>query len=225
MNTFYLQSRTKAFDQQLGQTKVTDVYKCISDGSTPTMTGQTFGPTDAFDRSMSYEDKIATYTESYYEDFPTTPKVIVRGAVSGEPLETHPMFQSTDGGGTNGTYYIEQEEWTKYKKYQDDASSTTWTPASSTANFKKFWSYKEKGVDSYLAATIEAQFTKQESSAGDQSDIGTIQTNSNLPALPNDRNWLLVSIDSVKRGSKGKWENTYNYRASMANGWEKELYE
>jgi hypothetical protein len=210
-NGWYQLSLRKSFDQKNGQTRVTEVWH----KKTTSFLNIDASNANAFDRSSSYEKGYHTYTESYYVDIPASGQVSIRAGVAEEPIETHPMFHK-------GPFIIANDEWVKYRNWLNDASS--WSPTQGTTNFQKLWELKKKGIDSYLAATCEASITKFEASPADSTDVGTIQAESELPNLSDDKDWILFSVNGTKDGAKNKWLNTYTYKASGKGGWEPKLY-
>ena len=174
-------------------------------------------PADSFDREMSWSDgkQIATYSQ--YEAT-TTSEYSIRGTVSQEPLETHYRW-------TKGVKIVEAAEWKKYAKWKSDPSSGTWRPdnAEATANFKDFYSYIERGIEFFLASTVEMTVTTITSTAPVLANIGTIDPPVDAPVLPRSRDWLIVGIDADKLNDT-KFRVVTTYRASGDGGWENDLY-
>jgi hypothetical protein len=217
MWTFHKISHKKALDQREKHSVVTDTYRATKTGDTEFPDFPTGIATQAaFDRSMSKSRGEAIYTESYYTDFPTNGSLSVRANLTEEPLETHPRF------GKNGESKIEDDEWLKYRKYQDGEEG--WKPETGSSNFQLFWSLKKKGINGYLSSSLEAQVTVFQDSAADSSKVGQVVSHSLLPTLSDSKDWILFAVNGQKEGAKGKWKNTYVFKASGAGGWDADLY-
>jgi hypothetical protein len=208
----WIQERiTKSFDQKNGQTKITETWKKF-DGTLDLLDSSN---ANAFDRVSELEGMVHTYTESYYEDNDGE-SVSIRGSISEEPLETHPMFQE------DGSNKIAADEWESYRDWQENPSS--WNIEDATDNFKLYWKLRKKGVTSFLSATIETHVTKFETRPADSTDVGTIQSDPACPSLDSKRNWLLYAVSGTRQGTKNLWLNTYVYKSSGANGWDVQMY-
>ena len=213
---WYHVSVVTKYDEREGQDHVTDTWEMLS----PTEPSPKSPKTGAFDRTFSYAECKATYSESYYTgNSDPNDGVTCRGTTSQEPLETHPKWQS------GGDEEIKADEWAKYKKWQDDPTSTTWTPDTSTAEFKKFWKLKERGIDYFLCPNLDVQVTSIEGSKPSLTNLGRIES---LPSpramtLKTPRNWLLVGID-YEQLETNSYRLTKTYRASYGGGWDAELY-
>ena len=213
----YKTSHKKVFDQREKHSVITETHRAVKSGDAgfPDFPSG-IATAAAFDRSMSKSRGEAIYTESFYTNFPTTGALSVRANVTEETLETHPKF------GTKGTNKIEDTEWLNYRKYLDGEQG--WKPENGTANFQIFWNLKKKGIDGYLSCNIEAQVTIFQNQAADSSKVGQIVSNSVLPTLSDNKNWILFAVNGQKEGAKGVWKNTYVFKASGAGGWEPDLY-
>jgi hypothetical protein len=208
----------KRYDDRQGQELVTDYYEKLST-SDP---GPKSPKSGSFDRAYEYQDGLATYQESYYEGGTSANDGFTYNTtLTQEPLETHPRYRA------NGDKVIEESEWEKYRKYVD-AGDESWTPDQGTANFKDFWELKQKGVDTWLNYSIEAQVTTIESNKPSVAKVGRIDT---LPSpraitLRGGRTWMLAAIDAEKLGnnSGAMWRVTKTYRSSGEGGWNTDIY-
>lgn len=176
-------------------------------------------PQGSYDRELTFADgkQVATYSE-YVATGSTTGDYSIRGTVAQEPLETHYRF-------TKGDKKIEETEWKKYAKFKNDPSTTTWRPDGdeATDNFKEFFSFIERGIEYYLASTVEMTVTKIVEVPPVLANIGTIDPPDNAPTLPRSRDWLIVGIDADKLNDR-TFRVVTTYRASGDGGWENDLY-
>ena len=146
----------------------------------------------------------------------------ISGSTSQEPIGTHPMF------GSDGSYSIEDDEWKKWKLWEADPKDpelSGWKPDSDDASdgMKKYYAYRNRGVDDYLLGTVTMRVAEEGQSQPSLDGLGRIQTPSGAPSLPDERNWLLVGIDAERVGTSS-WKVTREYRASGAGGWDPEIY-
>ena len=146
----------------------------------------------------------------------------ITGSTSQEPIGTHPMF------GPDGDYTIEADEWKKWKLWEADPKDPDldgWKPDSDDASdgMKKYYAYRNRGVDDYLLGTVTMRVTEEGQSQPNLDGIGRIETPPGAPGLPDNRNWLLVGIDAERVGTSS-WKVTREYRASGAGGWDPEIY-
>jgi hypothetical protein len=218
MSNWYLTKQECRYDDREGQELFTDYYEQLTEIEPPVKSPVN----NAFDRVFSYQDGKATYQESYYTGNTTSNDGFVYNTTSvQEPLETHPMFRA------GGDFAIEDSEWESYYKYED-ANDTSWEPArDGTTNFKKFWEYKQKGVDSWLNYSIEATVTTIEPAMPNFNKVGRIDT---LPSpraitLRGGRTWLLQSIDADRLSKDHEtWKVTMTFRSSGDGGWDADIY-
>jgi hypothetical protein len=146
----------------------------------------------------------------------------ITGGVSQEPIGTHPMF------GSDGGYGIEDDEWKKWKLWETDPRDPDlagWKPDGDDAStgMKKYYAYRNRGIDDYLLGTVTMRVSQEGQSGPDLGGIGRIQSPPGAPSLPDGRNWLLVGVDAERVGSS-TWKVTREYRASGAGGWDREIY-
>ncbi len=146
----------------------------------------------------------------------------ITGSVSQEPLATHAMF------GKDGAHKIEEAEWKKWKLWEADPKDEGlggWTPdgSSASAGMKKYYAYRNRGLDDYLLGTVNMRVVEEGQSEPSLTKLGRISAPPKAPALPDNRTWLLVGIDGERVG-QGRWKVTREYRASGAGGWDTEIY-
>ncbi len=146
----------------------------------------------------------------------------ISGSVSQEPIATHPMF------GPDGSYSIEDDEWKNWKLWETDPHDpelSGWKPCGDDASegMKKYYAYRNRGVDDYLLGTVTMRVAEEGQSQPNLGGLGRIQTPPGAPSLPDNRNWLLVGIDAERVGTSS-WKVTREYRASGAGGWDAEIY-
>lgn len=146
----------------------------------------------------------------------------INGSCSQEPLATHPMF------GSSGDYSIDANEWKKWKLWDSDPKDPDlngWKPDSDDASdgMKKYYAYRNRGVDDYLLGTVTMRVTEEGQAEPNLSGLGRIATPPSAPSLPDNRNWLLVGIDGERVGND-RWKVTREYRASGAGGWDPVIY-
>jgi hypothetical protein len=210
--------KEKRYDDRQGQDLVTDFYEMLSATEPAVKTAKS----GSFDRAFEYQDGLATYQESYYEGN-TDPNdgFTYNTTLTQEPLETHPRYRE------NGDMEIDDSEWEKYRKFTD-AGDSSWTPDQGTTEFKDFWELKQKGIDTWLSYSIEAQVTTIETNEPNIDKVGRIDT---LPSpraitLRGGRTWMLVSVDAEKLGvgTSASWRVTKTYRSSGEGGWNTDIY-
>lgn len=146
----------------------------------------------------------------------------ITGSVSQEPIAVHPMF------GPDGNYTIEADEWKKWKLWEADPKDPDldgWKPDAddSSEGMKKYYAYRNRGVDDYLLGTVTMRVAQEGQNEPSLDGLGRIQTPPGAPSLPNNRNWLLVGVDAERVGT-ATWKVTREYRASGAGGWDPEIY-
>lgn len=181
-------------------------------------------PADAKDVRRVVKDGVFTLTytiaDDEYQDGTggqdTTPPgitITISGAVSQEPLATHPFFKD----------HITQEEWAKWKKYED--GDKTWDPWTEGSERMQAYAYKRGiGQDSFLDGGCTVRITQEELAKPDLTNLGKIQNPPYAPILPGARNYLLVGVDSTRSGRAGAWTVTREYRSSAPGGWDEDLY-
>jgi len=146
----------------------------------------------------------------------------ITGSVSQEPIAVHPMF------GPDGNYTIDADEWKKWKLWEADPKDPDldgWKPDAddSSEGMKKYYAYRNRGVDDYLLGTVTMRVAQEGQNEPSLDGLGRIQTPPGAPSLPNNRNWLLVGVDAERVGT-ATWKVTREYRASGAGGWDLEIY-
>jgi len=146
----------------------------------------------------------------------------ITGSVSQEPIGTHPMF------GSDGSYSIDADEWKNWKLWEADPKDPElngWKPDCDDASegMKKYYAYRNRGVDDYLLGTVTMRVTEEGQSQPTLDGLGRIQSPAGAPSLPDGRNWLLVGVDAERVGTS-TWKVTREYRASGAGGWDAEIY-
>ena len=178
-------------------------------------------PADAKNIQKSYEDGkyVLRYTITTNSQDTT---YSITGSVSQEPLATHAMF------GPKGDYKIEAAEWKKWKLWEadpKDAELSDWKPdgTSASAGMKKYYEYRNRGLDDYLLGTVTMRVVKEDQSEPSFDKLGRIAAPPKAPPLPDSRTWLLVGIDGERVG-QGRWKVTREYRASGAGGWDTTIY-
>jgi len=199
------------YEARPGQDLKTVTQENLDAGATP----PTFPP-NSFNREFTTVDGKGVARYSYYEGN-LKDSYVIRASMSTEPIATHPMFQE------GGKYVISAGEWTNYKKWQQDPTSTSWKPDSATTNFKRYYAFIEKGIEYFLNGTVEAQITEIINGQPNIKQLGRIDAPPRAPSLPNSRNWMIVGVDAERIGDTD-WRQTVTYRASMDNGWNKEIY-
>ncbi len=211
-----LASRTVQYEAKPGQDMVTEIKESLVPGVQPVWRN------GSFNREFSENDGKYSARESYYlqANRGNEASYIIRGAVSQEPIATHPMF-------ANGAFKIEQAEWKKYRQWQADPQSGEWSPETASASFKRFYEFVERGVESFLAGTVEIQITEIQLNQPRMRDLGRLEAPPNAPILANGRNWIVVGIDADRlHGEQGRveWRVVTTYRASAAGGWDRTIY-
>jgi hypothetical protein len=110
----------------------------------------------------------------------------------------------------------------------NDADLAGWKPNGSDASegMKKYYAYRNRGVDDYLLGSVTMRVTNTENGSPSLANLGRIVTPQYAPTLPDRRNWLLVGIDAEEQISSNgtAFKVTREYRASGAGGWEPEIY-
>ncbi len=210
-----LVSRAVQYEARPGQDMVTEVRESLEVGQTPVWR------TGSFNRELSESDGKAIARESFYQQRANNDtSYVIRGAVSQEPIATHPMFQT-------GAFKIDQAEWRNYRKWQADPGSVSWSPDNASSAFKKFYELVERGVESFLAGTVEVQITEVQPNQPRMRDIGRIEAPPNAPILANGRNWIVVGLDADRlfaEQGRIEWRVVTTYRASAAGGWNRDIY-
>ena len=177
-------------------------------------------PAGAKDIQRSHEDgKFTLRYTILAEGSPVT--YTINGSVSQEPIATHPMFQA-------GDLAVTDAEWKKWKIWDADKKDPElngWEPdgATASAGMKKYFAYRNKGVDDYLLGTVTMRIVQEDQNAPNLANLGRIATPSGAPSLPNGRNWLMTGIDG-ERIDNARWKVTREYRASGAGGWDQDIY-
>lgn len=180
-------------------------------------------PSNAIDITQTLEDGKYVLRYAVREgDSPTTYQIT--GSTSQEPLGTHPMF------GPDGAYPVTDDEWKNWKIWEADPHDLTldgWTPDGDGASdgMKKFFKYRNRGIEDYLLGTVNMRVSTEETSSPPLSALAKISKPPNAPTLADNRNWLCVGIDAERIAYGGeRWKITREYRASAAGGWDPEIY-
>lgn len=178
-------------------------------------------PSGAKEIQQTHEDGkyVLRYT-FVVDNSPTT--YTITGAMSQEPLATHPMFQQS------GDYAVTADEWKKWKLWDadpHDIALTGWTPDGTGVSdgMKKYYAYRNRGIDDFLLGTVTMRVVQSNQTEPSLSNLGRIETPPYAPYLENGRNWLLVGIDGERIGPS-YWKVTREYRASAAGGWDQDIY-
>ena len=201
--------------------------KVGSEGDEQTITVESFtgvtAPAGAKDIVMTQEDGkyVCRYTIVVSGGSAT---YTITGSTSQEPLATHAMFKST------GSYPVTDDEWKKWKIWDADPHDVDlggWKPDGSGVSdgMKKYYAYRNKGIEDYLLGTVSMRVTTEEQSSPSLKNLGCIASPANAPALDANRTWLLVGVDG-ERTAYGNtlWKVTREYRASAAGGWDTDIY-
>jgi hypothetical protein len=201
--------------------------KVGAEGDEQTITVESFtgvtAPAGAKDIVMTQEDGkyVLRYT-IVVSGSATTYQIT--GSTSQEPLATHAMFKST------GDYPVTDDEWKKWKIWDADPHDVDlggWKPddTSTSDGMKKYYAYRNKGIEDYLLGTVTMRVTSEQQNSPTLSGLGRIETPPNAPTLEDNKNWLCVGVDA-ERTAYGYtlWKVTREYRASAAGGWDPDIY-
>jgi len=180
-------------------------------------------PGDAIDVNTTYEDGkyVCRYT-ILVDGAPATYQIT--GGVSQEPLATHPMF------GPNGDWTVPASEWKNWKIWEadpHDADLGGWKPDAdgNSDGMKKFYAYRNRGIEDYLLGTVTMRVTTEQSNSPSLDNLGHIEQPPGAPALPDGRNWLCVGVDGERTAfGANLWKVSREYRASAAGGWDPDIY-
>jgi len=143
----------------------------------------------------------------------------ISGTTSQEPLATHPNFRST------GKWAVSPEEWKVWDKWQKEGTDIAAENLSSySQGFQKFIELTLSGFTDFLQAGVTYSFTDAQSQRPSLGNLGKIvQPLGAPPALRGGGNWLLVGVNAAV-DSEGRWDTTYEYRASGEGGWNRDIY-
>ena len=143
----------------------------------------------------------------------------ISGTTSQEPLATHPHFRP------GGKWEVSNEEWKQWDKWQKDGADISAQDLTSfSEGFQQFVTLYLAGFTDFLQASVTYSYTDSNSQRPSLGDLGKIvQPLGNPPQLRRGGNWLLVGVNATV-DADGKWDTTYEYRASGEGGWNSDIY-
>lgn len=175
-------------------------------------------PTNAKNTRIRLQDRKVTMT---YDLPPEADQdtAQIAGTTSQEPLATHPHFRA------GGKWSVSGVEWKTWDKWQKEGTDIAAEDLSSySEGFQKFVTLYLAGFTDFLQASVTYSYTDVNSRRPSLGDLGKIvQPFGTPPPLRRGGNWLLVGVNAVV-DAEGRWDTTYEYRASGEGGWNADIY-
>jgi hypothetical protein len=176
-------------------------------------------PNKAKNTRIRVQDRKVTMTYDLPPDDGNLDTAQIAGTTSQEPLATHPHFRT---GGKWAVSAVEWKVWDKWQKEGTDIAAEDLT--SYSEGFQKFVTLYLAGFTDFLQASVTYSYTDVDSRRPSLGDLGKItQPFGAPPPLRRGGNWLLVGVNAVV-DVEGRWDTTYEYRASGEGGWNRDIY-
>lgn len=214
------------------------IDRCVMQTITQqSLSGEISKNPDARSYREDQTDGVYTLVEEFLIE-QGSPQFSFDGSIGTEPLESHPKFNQ---GGDFAIPAEIQKRWAVYKRNPNDAylrgkgtGTTTenqlnlWQPAmEDDASFVVFYTFQQKGVESYYVGRVIVRVTVLEDGAPDMSNLGKIDTwGGGWPSgftPPPGANFILSGIRSQQEGDH--FRTTYEYTSSAGgSSWDANLY-